>query len=163
MTVAAGLTVTVDITVTAALKLLAAVLATAEDGPIKVIEPTELPDALPLVVSKGSVSGRRRGLGFTAVGNPNVETLIVDGPDISKQPFGVHVVPFRQHPPPVALEHCVACGKHFGGLFLEALQDGGDSSFVDSRRSESGWEAIHIDWTTDILSMLAVVCLRVYV
>jgi len=121
--VAAGCTVTVDITVTAPLKLLAVVLAST----VVIVAP-ELPDALPPAVEEESVSRRRGGLGFTAVGNPNVEALIVDGLEISKQPLGVHVVPFRQQPPSVALEHCVACSKGFGGLSFEALQDSDDSS-----------------------------------
>ena len=109
---------------------------------MEVIEPPELPDALPLMVEKESVSGRRGGLGFTTVGNPSVEALIVDGPDISKQPFGVHVVPFRQHPPPVGLEHWVACGKHFGRLSLEALQDGDDSSVELQQKIADGVKVV---------------------
>jgi hypothetical protein len=48
-------------------------------------------------------------------------------------PFGEHINPFGQHPPPVAAEHSIVDDKHFGGWKRDSLQ--ADSGAVELQQN----------------------------
>lgn len=42
------------------------------------------------------------------------EGPIIEGPSIRIHPFGEQIKSLGQHPPPVAAEHWIVDGRHFG-------------------------------------------------